>query len=313
MSETKDSNEEKMPRKRGCATRRVTPLWLDTSLVAFIILLLFIALPNYIRVNGPTKENVTKSNLHKIQIALEQYAVDHGGQYPPYLIGGEAKFSKVIHKPGFEDDKYSPENRWRLLNARSIGKRENAADILIRKGYLTSYPKNPFATNGPAIHQYQENVGDPLRNGTQDARIHGTRFGANCSLMGNVLGDKRYPGTYADFGYPFYDTYEKGNNKPRPFFPGEFFYRSRSIPIIANSEDGERQITNVVQDYMLGAYGSIRTKGYDHLGPDPTGVNEVSPFGFNKHGVMDYGNPNGIRDSIILVLVPPEDTRGAHD
>jgi hypothetical protein len=241
---------------------------------------------------GGNKELEVKSNLHEIQVALEQYAVDHGGQYPPYLIGGEGRHSVVVD-----------ESANAFTNIQDCTDKALLADPLLRKGYLQAYPKNPFVSNGLAIHRFQKDVLDPLRNGTEDAKLHGTRFGAECNLMGSVIADNRYPGSYADFGYPFYDTYEKGNNKPRPFLPGEFFYRSSSVPIIVNAENGNGQIMHEVQDYMLGGYGSIRTRGRDIFGPDPTGENEVSPF--SAEG--EYGNPNGIRDSIILVLTPEDD------
>jgi hypothetical protein len=100
---------------------------------------------------------------------------------------------------------------------------------------------------------------------------------------------------------------------------------------------------------MLGGYGAIRTKGRDILGPEPviqfteasgsagTGTEfEVpawtrstrrlqddqgfflgSPYS-NARGdetvdQLQYGCPNGIRDGIILVLVPGEDTKGGRE
>jgi len=253
-------------------------------------------MPNVQRVSSKAKEAEVKSNIHDIQLSIERYAVDHDGLYPEYLIGGQGKHSVLVE-----------ESVNVFTDIQDCTDRALLADPLLRAGYIDAYPKNPFASNGVAIHRFQENIGDPLRNGTEDAKLHGTRFGPYCTLMGNVIADKRYPDTYAEYGYPFYDLWE--TNKPKPFIPGEFFYRSRSIPVIFNAEDGKRQITHEVQDYMLGGYGSIRTKGRDIFGPDPTGENEVSPFGLNNHSVMDYGNPNGIRDSIILVLVPGEDRK----
>ncbi len=284
--------------RKGCMTKRLTPRWSDWVIIALVLFVLW-------AIGGPplcgygnrdkVKEAEIKSNLHDIQLTLEQYAIDTGGTYPPYLIGGEGRHSVFVE-----------ESANTFINIEDCADQTLLADPLLRKGYLRAYPKNPFATNGPAFHRFQEEQGDPLLNGTESAKLHGTRFGANCTLMGSVIADNRYPGTYADFGYSFYDMWE--TNKPRPFLPGEFFYRSRSVLVSTRDEDDQQLITEEVQDYMLGGYGSIRTKGRDIFGPDPTGENEVSPFGLNDHGVMDYGNPNGIRDSIILVLVPEEDT-----
>ena len=323
MDKTDSENSGDTPvaeSRKGCMTRRLTPWWFDWVLIPFVILILWaIGAPPGCGHGNRDKavEAEIKSNLHEIQVAVEQYAVDTGGTYPAYLIGGEGKHSVFVK----EDRNFFIA----FADIQDCADQTLLADPLLRKGYLQAYPKNPFSTYSVAIHRLQEDYGDPLRNGTEEAKLHGTRFGPYCTLMGSILADFRYTEVtvfgedggesvfpiYADFGYPFYDIWE--TNKPHPFMPGEFFYRSRSVPVISAAEDGAQQVTDEVRDYMLGGYGSIRTKGRDILGPDPTGENEVSPFGSNKHGVMDYGNPNGIRDSIILVLVPPEDTRGAYD
>jgi len=291
MSETKDYSRQKPRKKRGCVG---CGWWVEIPVTLLIVIVLAgICMPNVNRVNDKPKEAQVKEGLHSIQVALEQYAVDTGGTYPPYLIGGEGRHSTVVE-----------ESADAFIDIQDCTEQTLLSDPLLRKGYLQAYPKNPFAANGVAIHRFQEDRKDPLRNGTEEAKLHGTRFGAACNLMGSVIADNRYPGTYADFGYPYYDLWEMDSTKPHPFIPGEFFYRSRSVLVSTHNEDDRQLITEEVQDYMLGAYGSIRTKGRDIFGPDPTGENEVSPF--SAGGA--YGNTNGIRDSIILVLVPGEDT-----
>jgi hypothetical protein len=295
-------NPQTSEKKRNLHNRkRVTPFWTDTILVIF---LLFMILLDYQMISPyghePNKEAEVKSSLHAIQVAVERYAVDHGGQYPPYLIGGQGKYSQFVDG---EVGKFK--------NVKDCPDRSLLSDPLLREGYLDAYPINPFATNAAAIHNYQGKVKDPLQNGEEEAILSGTRFGPYCTLMGNVMADKRYTEftvrddkgvehtylTFADVDYPFYDLWE--TNKPNPFIPGEFFYRSRSVKVIVNGVAHDE-----VQDYMLGGYGAIRTKGKDVIGPDPIGVNDVTPFGVAPNM---YGNPNGIRDSIILVLVPAED------
>jgi hypothetical protein len=265
-----------------------------------LYIFLWISTANVFRVNDKPKEAEVKSNLHNIQLAIERYATDHGGQYPPYLIGGQGKYSEYV-----EDSANA------FINIKDCSNRSILSDPLLREGYIEAYPKNPFATNGPAIHHFQGDLNDPLRNGMNEAKIHGTRFGPYCTLMGNVMADNRYTEftvrddkgvehtypTFASVNYPFHDLWE--TNKPKPFLPGEFFYRSYSLPVNENGVERED-----IETYMLGAYGAIRTKGKDVIGPDPTGVNDVTPFGAEPNM---YGNPNGIRDSIILVLVPAED------
>jgi hypothetical protein len=191
------------------------------------------------------------------------------------------------------------------------------SDPLLREGYFECYPKNPFATNGANIHKFQGDLNDPLRNGTKEAKIHGTRFGPYCTLTGNVMADKRYTKftiadskgvehaypTFADVAYPCSDMWKR--RKPTAYLPGEFFYRSRSLKV----SDGSK-VSEDSQDYMLGGYGHISTKGNDVIGPDPTKVNLVTPFGV---GANDYGNPNGILDGVILVLHYHEPTKGERD
>lgn len=252
------------------------------------------------------REAEVKSNLHTIQLAVERYAVDHDGQRPAYLIGGQGKYSQFVE--GVESDSIS------FINPQTCPKRSTLSDPLLREGYIEAYPKNPFAGNGASIHLFQIDKGDPLYNGSNVGVSEGTRFGPYCNLMGNVMADYRrstfaiidskgvryeYP-TYCNILYPCSDMWK--TDKPTPFLPGEFFYRSRSVKVIENGMEREE-----IQDYMLGAYGAIRTKGKDVIGPDPTGENLVTPFGI---GPKDYGNPNGIRDGVILVLTPGWDEPG---
>jgi hypothetical protein len=275
--------------------------WPFLIIIVFIaVILLAISQPEVYRVDNKAKEAETKSNLHNIQLSIERYAVDHGGQYPPYLIGGQGKYSE-----------YMEGGANAFINIKDCPDRSMLSDPLLREGYIEAYPKNPFATNGAAIHRFQVDLSDTLHNGMKEAKIHGTRFGPYCTLMGNVLADNRYTEftvrddkgvehtypTFANVNYPFHDLWE--TDRPKPFLPGEFFYRSYSLPVIENGVERED-----IEAYMLGAYGSIRTKGKDVIGPDPTGVNDVTPFGAAPNM---YGNPNGIRDGIILVLTPGED------
>lgn len=319
--------------------------------IVIIGILAAIALPNYIKVKDKAKEAEVKSNLHNIQLSIERFAVDTGGTYPPYLIGGQGKHADV--QTGANA----------FVNVRDCEDRTILSDPLLRKGYVEAYPKNPFATNGIAIHRFQEDVDDPMRNETNIAEEQGTRFGPYCTLSGNVLADYRfteylvvdqaqgiqYPRrTYANVPYLFWDLWR--SNKPNPFLPGEFFYKSAGVIVAANAgsvDENNPILPTVTEIYMLGGYGAIRTKGRDILGPEPmiifrTGTGsqggqsefEVpawtrsinretdgeylgSPYG--RGSIADtvdqvgYGAPNGVRDGIILVLVPGEDTKGGRD
>jgi type II secretion system protein G len=63
--------------------------------IVIIGILAAIALPNYIKVKDKAKEAEVKSNLHNIQLSVERFAVDTGGTYPEYMIGGQASIPSL--------------------------------------------------------------------------------------------------------------------------------------------------------------------------------------------------------------------------
>jgi len=78
--------------------------------------------------------------------------------------------------------------------------------------------------------------------------------------------DERY--TWANIEYQFWDMWV--GNKPLPYLPGQFFYKSVG-PIVAVGNEGfatEPPIPTDNDQYMLGGYGGIRTKGHDNLGAE---------------------------------------------
>jgi prepilin-type N-terminal cleavage/methylation domain-containing protein len=243
--------------------------------IVIIGILAAIALPNYIRVKDKAKEAEVKSNLHNIQLSIERFAVDTEGTYPQYLIGGDLKYS---NNPDINANVNA------LTDITAIADRNQVSDPLLRRGYVDSYPKNPFARNGAAIHKFQDDVDDDMRSGA-NGPIRGCRFGGSCTIMGNVSADHRFtqfvsvtPGqppqtvaSQADFeNYRFYDLWL--GNRPKLYLPGEFFYKSNG-PVVAadpDSIDQNRPIQPVeVDQYIMGGYGSIRSKGSDILGPEP--------------------------------------------
>ena len=359
--------------------------------IVIIGILAAIALPNYIKVKEKAKEAEVKANLHNVQLSVERFAVDTEGAYPSYLIGGEPKFAGRV-------DSASSANAFTEIE--KVDPVERVSDPLIRRGYIDGYPRNPFTRNGVAIHQVQENLpsttegNDPLRNGQNgQGETLGTRFGAYCTSMGSVLADPRYtrwvwvntvngnytteyPDTCADIEYEFWDMWQ--GNKPLPYLPGQFFYKSMG-PIIAiggNQASNDPILPTETDMYMLGGYGGSRTKGKDILGeeeaisyflrsdagnlfamsvnpverggmellqgdpgdPGDPGTNpnqnvtefeiwpwtrsekgdpnerQGSPFSSANVGdtneQVQYGNPNGIRDAIVLVLTAGEDFIG---
>jgi prepilin-type N-terminal cleavage/methylation domain-containing protein len=361
--------------------------------IVIIGILAAIALPNYIKVKEKAKEAEVKANLHNVQLSVERFAVDTEGSYPNYLIGGEPKFAARVTTGAAANA---------FTDIQLCDPLEHVSDPLLRKGYIDAYPRNPFVRSGIAIHQVQENLPssnqgmDPLRNAFPDAEDLGTRFGSYCTSMGSVLADPRYtewlfvdpnnPGsteieyTWANIEYEFWDMWI--GNKPLPYLPGQFFYKGVG-PIVAvgmESAEDEAILPTEIDQYMLGGYGGIRTKGKDILGDERqityflrqggahhnwlAGANWSGPehggyepmqgdpgdpgSGYGGQGFevdelmiwpwtrsevssdpedlagspyqpanigdtneqLQYGNPNGIRDGVILVLTAGEDYIG---
>jgi prepilin-type N-terminal cleavage/methylation domain-containing protein len=353
--------------------------------IVIIGILAAIALPNYIKVKEKAKEAEVKANLHNVQLTVERFAVDTEGAYPTYIIGGEPKYAQQVNTGSSANA---------FLNVTKCDPIEGVSDPLLRRGYIDAFPRNPFTRNGVAVHQLQANLPtsfngeDPLRNAFADSVDLGTRFGPYCTSMGNVLCDPRYVRwayvdlntgqpderyTWANIEYQFWDMWV--GNKPLPYLPGEFFYKSVG-PIMAVGNEGfatEPPIPTDNDQYMLGGYGGIRTKGHDNLGverqimyitrsaaqnpgwlgdagfssspagavptqggpppppppPPPVGGGnqlliwpwtrsqfsdtdkEGSPYSPANPGEsndqLQYGNPNGVRDGIIMYLTAGDD------
>ena len=339
-----------MDKPKAKRPRVIRWVWELLIVIAAAAILAGFLAPGFLKYKTEAREAEVKVGLHVIQLALERYNVDSVGTYPEYLIGGEGSYTVLDERGRFAGIQECPDHS--LLS-----------DALLRGGYLEAYPKNPFARRAE-VHAMQVKHDDPLRNGTEEAKRHGTRFGPYCTLMGNVLADFRYTEftvfgddgaqsvfpTYADVEYPCFDMWT--SNHPTPFLPGEFFYKVAGVVVVAGPEEAERAKFEPVQAsvtelYMLGGYGSIRTRGIDVLGPeidiifrfrqDGTYTPECavpmwtrssttlkdsddrflgSPYGLSDScctSQFGYGSPNGIPDSIILVLVPYGEYRNRKD
>jgi type II secretory pathway pseudopilin PulG len=325
MDETKAA-DEKAPKRRRAAW------WAEILIaVAIVLIVVGIVIPGYNFMKAGARRGEARANLYEIQKAVERFAVDTGGTYPEYLIGGSAPRGNDPKQPFAQ-----------------------ASDPLLRKGYLTAYPRNPFVVQ-QTVKAMQEQYKDPFRPGIKESQF-GYRFGEDYTLMGQVLADFRYPKLpgqkmtdvnglycYADTEYPFWDIWPKGAKKPRPFLPGDFFYKSMGTIVIFKEKDYNPDlpiVPTIIEFYMLGLYGGPRDRGKDILGPEPNtvigrfngGPNVLGPAWTrstrkpNKNGdycgspygppngddesMINYGASNGIPDAIILVLVPGEDTRG---
>ena len=358
--------------------------WLTVVLVLLGILLLAgIGVPSINALRNHAREAEVKANLHSIQVALEKYGADNEDEYPAYLIGGEARYSTRVELPAYRIlDLYDPakdqlKSFHGFVSVENIYKpkpgfsfiaeceRASVSDPLLRLGYLAAYPRNPFSCDGQAIHWMQQRVAvsaadaDPLRNGTAEGARLGTRFGAQCTTMGQVLADPRYPQwqrpdpaigttaaseTGAAVEYRFWDCHPDRHSDEPGFecSPGQFFYKSNGDYSLTNaSRTGVDQPLkpDKLDEYILGVYGGLRTKGKDVIGDeaaldysfrdlsDPSQYINVkfwpwtrsqisptsrqgSPYGPSDYDdsneQMHYGHPNGIPDGIILVVTAGE-------
>lgn len=248
--------------------------------IVIIGILAAIALPNYIKVKEKAKEAEVKANLHNVQLSVERFAVDTEGAYPNYLIGGEAKYAT---------DVITGASANAFIGIEECEPIEGVSDPLLRRGYIDAYPRNPFVRAGVSIHQVQENLpsavdsSDPLRNAYPDSVDLGTRFGSYCTNMGSVLADPRFEEwpyrdpdsnnlqirqTWAIIEYEFWDMWI--GNKPLPYLPGQFFYKGAGPIVAIGQETAEEEpiLPTEIDQYMLGGYGGIRTKGKDILGDE---------------------------------------------
>ncbi|MBN2082136.1 hypothetical protein JW859_08000 [bacterium] len=303
-------------------------------------------------------ETEIKQNLYHIQLALERYSVDHDGLYPAYLIGGE--FPVSVLDPAVLSAPHELPLADPLVRAGYLPhypanpfqkKPREAAKVLQMQA------KVPTSITGD----------DPLRPGTPAGDALGYRFGASGALMGQVLCDPRYESwqlaqadgtlaqydTWAIIEYRFWDMWlePQGDEPYLMFSPGQFFYKSYEYGMADNSplavlermrtsppanrhqsltgEDVRPVVPVASEGYILGAYGSLRTKGYDCLGEETLlkqvdyagneawidwlwtrstysqSRREGSPFGITEsYGdqVQTWNNANGIPDSIIILL-----------
>jgi len=242
--------------------------------ITIIGILASIAVPNYMKAKNKAKEAECKSNLHVIQTALERYAVDHDGNFPPYLIGGD--------KSGWM--------YWHSRYDRNIPNAPYLMDPLVEYGYIDSYPKNPFVgDNGSNIIGHTG--GDSTQPGSGDPR-----FGMGGSIIGNVVDDPRYyrQDNPADPRDPVIETYltlpvpantigwrdryhymmgghwTSNSIKVRAEWIGDFFYRGiREVKLgRTGAQDGIVKMpdygwTATNDYYILGVFGSDETRGLD--------------------------------------------------
>jgi len=122
--------------------------------IVIIGILAAIALPNFIKARNKAREAEVKSNIHAIQIALERYAVDSGGIYPPFVVGAERDSNIIkcsIDLAGNGVSQFPVYGMTPFAKTtdplKEVGPEHlrMLMDPLIQFGYLSEYPVNPFA------------------------------------------------------------------------------------------------------------------------------------------------------------------------
>lgn len=336
-------------------------LWL--SMLSFVLLLVM-AMDETSDAKAAARLGEAKRNLHDIQVSVEQYLIDNE-EYPAYLIGGGRDYTAKV-------DVNAARPFGGILVLTDLTR---VPDPLVRLGYL-SYPRNPFtAPEGRGdthwrtdVHQMQLAIAgsdeqDPLRNGEGGlGSTCGTRFGQFCQTVGQVLADPRYPQivfsqleqtptepypSYAGVGYPFWDLYT--GDQPKPYLPGEFFYKSSGVTLSADAATSEIKpiLPDKPRTYIMGLYGPRTDKGKDVIGEEQQVIGWVKgadgqlswdaaavkcwpwtrstadpqrregcPYLPGQPGEAhqyQYGNPNGVRDGLALVLTSgaPEEYEGS--
>ena len=121
------------------------------AVVTGLLLPNFGCLPNTIIARNKAREAEVKSNIHSIQIALERYAVDTGGVYPPFLIGAEANYNviRAQYDPRYKGAAHVYSGATPFAKSTKAPSSQEfcliTMDPLIQFSYLAEYPVNPFA------------------------------------------------------------------------------------------------------------------------------------------------------------------------
>jgi type II secretory pathway pseudopilin PulG len=189
--------------------------------IVVILGIVALAIPNFMRSRDHERNAEVKSNVHAIQIALERYAVDSGGYYPTFLVGGDRRGNILRSWIDMKDNGVSlfPADGMTpfAYATKSTVEIEPGAglvldrDPLIRYGYLLSYPTNPFTKQTDGLFAAEQKSGGP------GIFPYGGLDGSIMFDLGFGWGDT--PQTQF-VGYPD----ETSSDPPRLDAPGEFYY-----------------------------------------------------------------------------------------
>jgi hypothetical protein len=291
----------------------------------------------YISAREKSKEAEVKSNIHRIQIALERFAIDTGGEYPFILYGGDGSdtfaTSKSPPPPENPDYEFWPGD----------------FDALLEGAYLSSYPENPFQEKR-RVDMYGKILTNPGENGfesleTKPGRVNiwvlphdrATEYmrrgvgGEKGKLMWDISEGQRHapwpivvvpdpspsPTGFVNPAYAESDAGAKRYSTSHQFWltPGNFYYYAifdgvggYSGFVDADGDgfgDPDLPVGGVVIGFVLAGYGAQGNPGmdvYNLYGDYP----ERSLFTINNLGDPDapnlYVGPDGRPDGVIITV-----------
>ncbi|MHA2610094.1 MAG: type II secretion system protein [bacterium JZ-2024 1] len=247
--------------------------------ITIIGILLGIAVPNFMKAKNIALEGEVRTNVLSIHHSLERYAGDHYGYFPGYIWGGN-DVSWCVEPGTARTPNFSIRTDCRISGRIVSDSRPEYGikstswmilDPLIRYGYLSSYPRNPFL---PSTDTYCETLRNDPRFGCSD-------FGQP-STMGNVLPDPNFPSSPIGaigvnpsqrMGMIYFTG--DGNPQTLDWIPGMFIYRSWNSrqqtvncpgnPPYQNPDDPDCESIAYGEYFILAAYGSFYSSGKDIL------------------------------------------------
>lgn len=306
--------------------------------VSIIGILVAISVPIFTNVKNKAKEAEVKSNLHSIQKALEIYATDNQGFYPPWIYGGD-----------FTDSWAADQRTWDKLTANGgivIGEGAKTTskpgwveaagpgdgDSLIIGGYLDnlSYPRNPFTERSNYDSAGNPRL-QPINQRSNNVVSQRDVAGRTNTLMWEISGgppkyNDPLPNGHPGWQYLFpvmrhnpttNQVSGSGAINHSPVMIGNFYYYSinknnvswgyyNPLNVDTTVDVTLREPPIYVTGYILVGYGSIRTDGmdiYDAYGEFKEHCRTAPSGGAPNQPINNgVGGPDGIPDGAIIAL-----------
>ncbi|MCD6120119.1 type II secretion system protein [bacterium] len=305
--------------------------------ILIIGILVAIAVPNFTRIKDKAREAEVKANLHNIQLALERYATDNQGVFPPWLYGGD-----------FTDSWVADQRTWDKLTAGSgveIGGETTTSvpgwvevagagdgDALVMGGYIRNYtyPENPFFARAN-----RDTVDDPLANPVSQRSDSSTSNrdvgGRTNTIMWEISGGPPKNGDPTPNGHPGWkylfpvqkhnpttnEITPSGTVEHAPLMIGNFYYYSINRNnkswgdydpnwVDTTVDASLREPPIWVDGFILVGYGSLQNDGqdiYDVYGEFKHHCRTADAGGGPNQPINSgTGGPDGIPDGAILVI-----------